>query len=153
MKPASAKPNYRVLIFFDVMAASLAVLQLLPPIPQDQRYHEFSDQRALLGIPNFWNVRLEPAVHCGWSRGAAAVSSRSGDLRDLSGHIPDRFRVVLLPLASERQHAVLGPTAHDPLFHGHSGRSGRGACQCKAWGYLALAAARNRHIQPAVVAL
>jgi hypothetical protein len=29
---------------------------LLPPIPQDQSYHHFADQRTLLGIPNFWNV-------------------------------------------------------------------------------------------------
>jgi Ceramidase len=35
---------------------SLASLLLLPPIPQDQSYHQFADQRALLGIPNFWNV-------------------------------------------------------------------------------------------------
>jgi Ceramidase len=56
MKPASAKPNHRVLIFFGLMAASLAGLLLLPPILQDQRYHGFSDQRTLLGIPNFWNV-------------------------------------------------------------------------------------------------
>ena len=29
---------------------------LLPPIPQDQSYHLFADQRAVCGIPNFWNV-------------------------------------------------------------------------------------------------
>lgn len=29
---------------------------LLPPITQDQGYHQFADQRTLLGIPNFWNV-------------------------------------------------------------------------------------------------
>jgi hypothetical protein len=46
------------------MAASLAVLLLLPPTPQDQRYHEFSDQRSLLGIPNFWNVVSNlPFIH------------------------------------------------------------------------------------------
>ena len=38
------------------MAASLAGLLLLPPIPQDQSYHHFADQRMLLGVPNFWNV-------------------------------------------------------------------------------------------------
>lgn len=27
-----------------------------PPIPQDVAYHQFSDQREILGIPNFWNV-------------------------------------------------------------------------------------------------
>jgi len=37
-------------------AVSLAVLALVPKIPQDQAYHSFADQRTLLGIPNFWNV-------------------------------------------------------------------------------------------------
>jgi hypothetical protein len=36
--------------------ASLSGLLLLPPIPQDQSYHQFADQRSFLGIPNFWNV-------------------------------------------------------------------------------------------------
>jgi Ceramidase len=36
--------------------ASLFGLLLLPPITQDQNYHQFADQRTLLGIPNFWNV-------------------------------------------------------------------------------------------------
>ena len=38
------------------MVASLAGLWLLPPIPQNQDYHQFADQRTLFGIPNFWNV-------------------------------------------------------------------------------------------------
>ena len=45
-----------VLVFLGLMAASLAGLLLLPPIPQDQSYHHFADQRTLLGVPNFWNV-------------------------------------------------------------------------------------------------
>jgi hypothetical protein len=38
------------------MVVSLVGLLLLPPIPQDQSYHQFADQRILLGVPNFWNV-------------------------------------------------------------------------------------------------
>src|SRR5262245_13736155 len=38
------------------LIASLAILPLLPPIAQDPSYHQFADQRTLLGIPNFWNV-------------------------------------------------------------------------------------------------
>src|SRR6516164_2155227 len=45
-----------VLIFLCLMAASLVVLLLLPPIFQDQSYHRFADERTLFGIPNFWNV-------------------------------------------------------------------------------------------------
>ncbi len=44
------------LILLGLMAASFGGLLLLPPIPQDQSYHHFADQRTLLGIPNFWNV-------------------------------------------------------------------------------------------------
>jgi hypothetical protein len=48
--------NARVLILLAVAAVSLLGLLLLPPIPQDQAFHRLADQRALFGIPNFWNV-------------------------------------------------------------------------------------------------
>ena len=56
MKLTGARPDRAVLIFFGLMAVSLAGLLLLPPIPQDQNYHHFADQRTLFGVPNFWNV-------------------------------------------------------------------------------------------------
>ena len=56
MTPIREKPDQPILVLFGVTAASLAGLLLLPSIPQDQHYHQFADQRALLGIPNFWNV-------------------------------------------------------------------------------------------------
>src|SRR5215469_12449743 len=56
MEHAGARPNFPVLVFFGLMAISLAGLLLLPPILQDQSYHQFADQRTILGIPNFWNV-------------------------------------------------------------------------------------------------
>lgn len=34
----------------------IGVMFLLSPIPQDPSYHQFSDVRALAGVPNFWNV-------------------------------------------------------------------------------------------------
>ncbi|MBM3527772.1 MAG: alkaline phytoceramidase [Alphaproteobacteria bacterium] len=47
----------RPLIFlFGLAAVSLLGLLLLPPIPQSQAYHRFADQRAIFGIPNFWDV-------------------------------------------------------------------------------------------------
>lgn len=45
-----------MLVLLAAAALSLAALLLLPPIPQDQSYHLLADQRALFGIPNFWNV-------------------------------------------------------------------------------------------------
>jgi hypothetical protein len=50
------KNSHRVIALLVLMIASLVSLPLLPPIPQDQNYHDFADQRTLLGIPNFWNV-------------------------------------------------------------------------------------------------
>ncbi len=38
------------------MLASLLGLLLLPPIVQNQNYHDFADQRTLFGIPHFCNV-------------------------------------------------------------------------------------------------
>jgi hypothetical protein len=46
----------RVLVFLTLMAASLLGLLLLPQINQNQTYHDFADQRTILGIPHFWNV-------------------------------------------------------------------------------------------------
>jgi Ceramidase len=46
----------RILALLGLTVASLAGLLLLPPIAQDQSYHQFADQRTLLGTPNFWNV-------------------------------------------------------------------------------------------------
>jgi hypothetical protein len=36
-------------------AVCIAML-FVPPIHQDAAYHNFADQRTILGVPNFWNV-------------------------------------------------------------------------------------------------
>jgi hypothetical protein len=46
----------RVALTVGLAAVAAGVLFLLPPIPQDLRYHEFADHRTVWGIPNFWNV-------------------------------------------------------------------------------------------------
>jgi Ceramidase len=56
MSRGAAQRNLPVVVFFGLMAVSLGGLLLLPPIPQDQSYHGFADQRAISGIPYFWNV-------------------------------------------------------------------------------------------------
>ena len=50
------KLNLPLLVLFGLMVASLGGVLLLPPIPQDPSYHQFADQRTILGVPNFWNV-------------------------------------------------------------------------------------------------
>ncbi len=39
-----------------VTLIALAIVLLLPPIPQDPAYHAFADGTALFNLPNFWNV-------------------------------------------------------------------------------------------------
>lgn len=39
-----------------IALASAAALFLMAPIPQDRAYHDFADNRELLGVPNFANV-------------------------------------------------------------------------------------------------
>ncbi|MBI4083847.1 MAG: alkaline phytoceramidase [Candidatus Lambdaproteobacteria bacterium] len=39
-----------------LLAAAVAFLALVPPIPQSTAYHSFADQRQLWGVPNAWNV-------------------------------------------------------------------------------------------------
>ncbi len=56
MTLVAAKSRHPLVVLIALMAASLVGLLLLPPIPQDQAYHLFADQRTLFGIPNFWNV-------------------------------------------------------------------------------------------------
>jgi len=48
--------NRPVPFLYGLMIVSLIALLPLPPLLQDQTYHQFADQRELFGIPNFWNV-------------------------------------------------------------------------------------------------
>jgi hypothetical protein len=47
----------RGLIALGCLTVAVAItLALIPPIPQDQAYHSFADQRGFFGMPNFLNV-------------------------------------------------------------------------------------------------
>ena len=56
MMLGSAKNSGRVFALLVLMLVSLAGLLLLPPIVQNADYHDFADQRTIIGIPHFWNV-------------------------------------------------------------------------------------------------
>ncbi len=45
-----------MLLIGGVAVSAIAGTFLLDPIPQDPAYHEFADQRELVGLANFWNV-------------------------------------------------------------------------------------------------
>jgi len=46
----------RVAVILAAAAAVLVISFFVPPIPQDPAYHNFADQRAFWGIPNFGDV-------------------------------------------------------------------------------------------------
>jgi hypothetical protein len=46
----------RLCILLCVTFAAIAGVFLLPHIPQDSKYHQFADTRAIFGIPNFFDV-------------------------------------------------------------------------------------------------
>lgn len=46
----------KLILVLGLAVAALAMVWLMPPIPQDPAYHRFADQRTLLGIPHTWNT-------------------------------------------------------------------------------------------------
>ena len=52
--PLSRKQRLLIVAVLPVVAITLTLF--LPPLSQDQAYHDFADQRVLLGIPNFMDV-------------------------------------------------------------------------------------------------
>ncbi len=54
------RTRLRVLIVFSLCVVLLAVA--MPPVSQPQAYHQFADQRLMLGIPNFMNVVSNLAI-------------------------------------------------------------------------------------------
>lgn len=47
---------YRMPALGIVAALAITAAFLMGPIPQDPSYHDFADQREILGVPHFWNV-------------------------------------------------------------------------------------------------
>jgi hypothetical protein len=48
--------NIRLAIIAIVFLAAIVIIAQLSPIPQDHAFHNFADNTARAGIPNFWNV-------------------------------------------------------------------------------------------------
>ncbi|MBE0436734.1 MAG: alkaline phytoceramidase, partial [Methylomicrobium sp.] len=48
--------DYRASILIAIALVSVIVMFFFPVIPQDRFYHEFADQREMLGIKHFFNV-------------------------------------------------------------------------------------------------
>jgi hypothetical protein len=62
----------RLLILLGLSLPIFIGILITPPIPQDLNYHDFVDQRPILGIPHMWNVvsnvpfALIGAMGCCW---------------------------------------------------------------------------------------
>lgn len=57
MKPLNFKPiSWRPWFLILIVVLAIGALLMQGPIAQDSAYHDFADQRTLLGVPNFWNV-------------------------------------------------------------------------------------------------
>jgi hypothetical protein len=52
----AARFNLRVSLVAGFAMAGLVAVLCMDPVPQDPRYHDFADQRPVLGLPHFWNV-------------------------------------------------------------------------------------------------
>jgi len=52
----TVKENTGYIAIALVSVISVTGVFLLDPIPQDLKYHLFSDQKTIFGVPNFWNV-------------------------------------------------------------------------------------------------
>jgi hypothetical protein len=124
----SRRTGVWVSVGFTIAAAAAAVLA--PPIPQPQSYHDFADQRALLGIANFRDVasNLLFAVSGAW--GLVFLFGQRGQERFIDPRerwayvlvfpelVPYGIWVGLLPSCSRQRATSVGPPADDTGLHG-----------------------------------
>src|SRR5438105_1623732 len=54
--PAPHAVRFRLALLGVLGLAALVALAVVPPFPQDPQYHDFADQRPLLGVPHALNV-------------------------------------------------------------------------------------------------
>lgn len=52
----TVKHDIKKLALLLISVAAIVAALMHAPVPQDPRFHNFADQRTIMGIPNFWNV-------------------------------------------------------------------------------------------------
>jgi len=104
----SFRDEWRVWVILAVAAVGVIGSLFVPRIPQDPAYHQFADNRTLLGIPNFWNVVTNiPFVLVGilgLARVSKVVALRSGYLIICIG-------IVLVAVGSSYYHYAPSTTS------------------------------------------
>ena len=82
--------NPRILLLLLSSVIMALVIMFVPPVSQDPGYHNFSDYRNILGIPNFWNVVTNiPFIILGIT-GFFKIRKQ-----ELTGILPNFFRAYL----------------------------------------------------------
>lgn len=51
-----AKLNVKTAVLLLITMVAMVAAFVHAPVPQDPRFHDFADQRTIMGMPNFWNV-------------------------------------------------------------------------------------------------
>lgn len=88
--------SQRIALLAGLVAAGLAALFFVPPIPQDQIYHQFADTRDFLGIPNFADVISNAAFAVVGIAGAISLARWRRDGRFLKGPDMRPYMVLFL---------------------------------------------------------
>lgn len=88
----------KLVFILGFVLASIIVMFFIPRIPQDPGYHNFIDQRRLLGIPNFWNIITNIPFIIAGGLGLYVCNSKvpRGALPDLSSGYRVFFLGILL---------------------------------------------------------
>ena len=82
--------NPRIILLLLSSVIMALVIMFVPPVSQDPAYHNFADQRYILGIPHFWNVVTNiPFILVGIT-GFFKIHKQ-----ELTGILPDLFRAYL----------------------------------------------------------
>ena len=82
--------NPRILLLLLSSAITVLVIMFVPSVSQDPGYHNFADQRNILGIPHFWNVVTNiPFLLIG------IIGFFKIQKQELSGILPELFRAYL----------------------------------------------------------
>ena len=50
------RSDIRLALIAGIAVVAVVAALLVDPVAQDPAYHDFADQRAIAGVPNFWNV-------------------------------------------------------------------------------------------------
>lgn len=139
-------------VLYGLMIASLVALLPLPPLLQDQAYHQFADQRELFGIPNFWNVVSNlPFV----AVGAVGLLRFHRDVTTtvlFAGIFLTGFGSSYYHL-DPNDSTLFWDRLPMTICFSHPFRRRRGAHRCESGRDAVAAAAGHRHFQPFAMAL